>query len=369
MQILDRWVAREILAPYAAAILFACQLLLATQLLSEAEVLFGSGASAADVAAVAAALLPHLLGFVLPVAFLLGTAVGIGRLAEDREVIAVAAAGVSPARLLRVPLAVAAASALAALAVARWVEPAAFSVVRDRVTRIVKRKLAHDVRPGVFYDQLPGFVLYVERTAGGRWENVLVSDASRPGAPVLALASAGGLDPRGDGGDLTLVLDGGELHGAAGAEDYRSARFARAAAAIHVSDALERNGLARNARGATFADAPARAQAERARGDVAASRTTEAYLHRRLAQAAATIPFALLAVPLAAGRRSRRAVTWAGMILAVVAHYLLLRTGEVLAQRGTLPAALALQLPTLALSAIGVALCAAQARRGPGAGR
>jgi lipopolysaccharide export system permease protein len=53
----------------------------------------------------------------------------------------------------------------------------------------------------------------------------------------------------------------------------------------------------------------------------------------------------------------------------VVAHYLLLRGGEVMAQRGALPAAFALQLPTIVLSAVALALIALQARRGAGAVR
>jgi lipopolysaccharide export system permease protein len=51
----------------------------------------------------------------------------------------------------------------------------------------------------------------------------------------------------------------------------------------------------------------------------------------------------------------------------VVAHYVLLRGGEVLAQRGVLPAALSLQIPTLALSLIAIGLVVLQARRGAGA--
>ena len=58
-----------------------------------------------------------------------------------------------------------------------------------------------------------------------------------------------------------------------------------------------------------------------------------------------------------------------GTVLAVIAQYLLMRSGEVMAQHGTLPAWLALQLPTVVLSVVALALIAVQARRGPGAVR
>jgi lipopolysaccharide export system permease protein len=361
--ILDRYVAKEILLPYTAAAVFLSQLLLATQLLAESEVLFGSGVSASDAFVVALALTPHLLGFVLPIAFLLGAVIGLSRLAEDREVIAIGAAGVSPLRLYRMPIAVAALTSVVALALAQYVEPAAFALVRERVTRIVKRKLTNDVRPGVFYDQIPGYTLYAEKVSGKGWQNVLISDQTNPASPVLALARRGALDPAGLGGEMNLLLDRGELHsGSLTSTDYLTAQFDHAEAVIRTGDAIN-SGLSRSARGAVFADLPQRARDERARGDLSEARRTEALYHRRIAQALSVLPFALLAVPLGASRRLGRGRALAAMILVVVVHYLLLRAGEVLAQRGVGPAWLLLQLPTIVLSLLALGLVVVQARR------
>jgi lipopolysaccharide export LptBFGC system permease protein LptF len=74
-------------------------------------------------------------------------------------------------------------------------------------------------------------------------------------------------------------------------------------------------------------------------------------------------------VPLGASRRVGRGFAVAATLLAVVAHYMLLRAGEVLAQKGALPAALSLQLPTVVLTVVALALVALQARRGVGAVR
>ena len=101
---LDRYLAREILLPFAAALLFLTQLLLASQLLAQADVLFGGGVSPWDVLRILLDLVPHLLEYVLPVAFLLGAVLGVGRLAEDREVVALSSMGISPVHLVRVPL-------------------------------------------------------------------------------------------------------------------------------------------------------------------------------------------------------------------------------------------------------------------------
>ena len=53
MGLLERYLAKEILLPFLAALLFLTQLLLMTQILARADILFGAGVTAVDVAAVA----------------------------------------------------------------------------------------------------------------------------------------------------------------------------------------------------------------------------------------------------------------------------------------------------------------------------
>jgi len=369
--IVDRYLAKEILLPFLAGLLFLTQLLLATQILSRADVLFGSGVSLLDVASIIVALLPNVLGYVLPIAFLLGSVIGVGRLSEDREVIALGAAGISPTRLVRVPLALGVVATAAGLWLSTALEPAGFASARARLNDVVKRNVTNDVRAGTFYDQIPGYTLYAESARGGAWRNVLISDRSNPAAPVLALAAKGRLEPVGAGQEMQLVLDGGELHREqAGSDEYVAAEFRHAEVVIGLGTALtDRNSLARSAKEMTMAAFDARITAERARGNVAEAWKFEGYKHRRLAQPLAILPFALLAVPLGASRRVGRAFAMTATVLAVIGQYLLMRSGEVMAQHGALPAWLALQLPTVVLSVIAVALIAMQARRGPGAVR
>ncbi len=371
MPLVDRYVAKEILLPFLGGVLFLTQLLVATQLLAQAQVLFGSGVSLLDVARVVVALLPHLLGYVLPVAFLLGAVLGVGRLAEDREVIALGAAGISPARLVRVPLAIGAVTAAVGLWLSMSAEPAGLATVRVALNEIVKRNVTNDVRPGTFYDQIPGYTLYAEKVRRGGWENVLISDRTNPSGPVLALARSGRLEPFGEGQEMQLVLDQGEVHRQdAASDEYASARFRHAEVMIGLGTALlDRNAFSRSPREMTIAGMRAQASAARARGEEREALRWEGYVHRRIAAPLAMSPVALLAVPLGAWRRTGRAFAFGATLVTVVVHYVLMRGGEVLAQRGALPPALALELPTIVLGVAGLLLVAVQARRGAGAVR
>jgi lipopolysaccharide export system permease protein len=369
--LLDRYLAREILLPFAAALLFLTQILLATQILGQADVLFGSGVSLVDVGMVMLSLVPHLLGYVIPVAFLLGVVLGVGRLAEDREVVALGAAGLSPARLVRVPRLLGVVVAAVGLWLSLSVEPASMLAARLRLNEIVKRNVTNDVRAGTFYDQIPGYTLYAERVRGGRWENVLIHDRSTESSPMLALAKRGRLEPVGAGQDMRLVLEDGELHREeVDTGEYATARFGRAEVLIGLGTALsDRTGLARPTRELTVQDLRARIAEARAHGDVKEALRNEGTLHRRISGPLAALAFAILAVPLGAVRRGGRAFGIGATFLLVVAHYLLLRTGAVLALPGDRPAVCALELPNLVLAAAGLALAWRLARRGPGAVR
>ncbi len=375
MPIFDRYVAKEILVPFLAGLLFLTQLLLATQVLNQADVLFGSGVSFLDIAWIVVALVPNVLGYVLPVSFLLGAVVGIGRLSEDREIVAMGAAGLSTARLVRVPLAIGIVVAAGAVWFSTHVEPAGFHLARMRLGEVVKRNVANDVREGTFYEQIPGYTLYAEHVSdGGGWENVLISDRSNPRAPVLALARTGKLEPVGAGQEMRLVLDAGELHREqAGSDEYVSADFRHAEVVVGLGTALsDKNAFSRSTREMSMAAFDERIAAEKARGGpegFANARKFEGYKHRRYAQPLAILPFALLAVPLGASRRIGRAFAMAATVGAVIVQYVLMRSGEVMAQNGTLPAWLALQIPTVVLTVLAIVLVVLQSRRGPGAVR
>ena len=376
MPIFDRYVAKEILLPFSAGLLFLTQLLLATQVLNQADVLFGSGVSFVDIAWIVGALVPNVLGYVLPISFLLGAVIGIGRLSEDREIVAMGAAGLSTARLVRVPVAI----GLGVTAVAVWfsthVEPAGFAFARMRLSEVVKRNVAHDVQAGTFYDQIPGYTLYAEKVhgGGGNWENVLISDRSNPRAPVLALAKGGRLEPVGSGQEMRLVLDTGELHREqADSDEYAAADFRHAEVVVGLGTALsDKNAFSRSTREMSMAAFDRRIAEERARGTAEGEQEAlkfEGYKHRRYGQPLAILPFALLAVPLGASRKVGRAFAMAATVGLVIAQYVLMRYGEVLAQRGALPPWLSLQLATIVLSALALVLIVLQARRGPGAVR
>src|SRR5256885_9986954 len=112
MTLLDRFLLREIAGPLAVGLLAILQLLVILQLLQLNEVVFGSAVSLADLGRVTAALAPHFLVVAVPLAFMLGVQLGLGRLAGDQAILALSAAAPRPLPPYRVPLATGGAPAL-----------------------------------------------------------------------------------------------------------------------------------------------------------------------------------------------------------------------------------------------------------------
>ena len=367
MSALDRYLLREILPPFAAGLVFLTQVLVATQLLGQAEVLLGSGVSALDLVVVLSALTPHLLGYVLPVAFLLGSVLGVGRLTEDRELVALGAAGISPLRLVKVPLLLGLVVAAVALWLSLDVEPRGLKAAKARVDQIVKKNVSSEVRSGVFYEEIPTLTLYAEEARAGRWRHVLIEDRSDPRAPVLALAQAGRLEPAGAGDAMRLVLEAGELHREERAGEYLVGGFERATVAVGLGPSLgEKNRLGASVFELTPGELAALARGAR---NPEEGRRWRSLLFRRLAGPVGILAFALLCVPIAAARRGGRAFGYGATLLAVVAYYAVMRFGEGLSQRGTLPAWLGPNLANAAFAVAGALALLAMHRKGPGAVR
>src|SRR3989442_12533360 len=104
MPLLDRLLLREIAIPLGVGLLAIRQLLVILQLLQLNEVVFTSAVTIEDLLRVTAALAPHFLVVAVPLAFMLGVQLGLGRLAGDQEILALSAAGTHPLPRHRGPL-------------------------------------------------------------------------------------------------------------------------------------------------------------------------------------------------------------------------------------------------------------------------
>jgi lipopolysaccharide export system permease protein len=211
MKILDRYVVREVLPPLFLSLLIFTFILEIPPVMQQLQQLVSKGVPWTVAGRILLTLIPQALGLTIPMALLVGLLIGLGRMSNDREAVALLACGVSPYRLLRPVLGMALVGGLAHLYVMIWAIPDANQTFREITYDIVSKRVENDVQPQVFFEDFPGWVLYARDVpqGGGGWKDVLVADTHKPDAPILYLARQGRLILDREKRTVDLVLQDG----------------------------------------------------------------------------------------------------------------------------------------------------------------
>jgi lipopolysaccharide export system permease protein len=367
-RILSFYVLREILLYAGLGLLVVGSVLVTQNLLRQLDDLATVGFGFHDTLAVLACVVGMLAAYAIPIAFLFGLLVAVGRISADSEVTAMRALGVSfgqfavPALLLALLVSAATAGLLSE------VEPMARSRLRTVFSEIASR--GGVIEAGSFnqLDRNEQRLLFVEeRDEQNRLTGVLISDRTDPMQPFIVVAERGHFSFDSASATAHLQLEEGDIHfeSEETPEDrYRRISFANFDYAFDMSTILG-SGPSRT----TPKEMRTRKILEvieyfdthdnRPPADVRV-KVKEVYqlqLHRRLALPVAPLLFALVGIPLGL-RSSRGARSWGVLICVglVFSYYSLLSFGSFLAENLTVPASLAMWLPNLAFAVIAVPL-------------
>ena len=367
MSPLARYMLRETLRPTLAALLVTTFLLLTTQLLRIGEAAFGYGLTFLDFSLILALLLPRFFVFTLPIAVLIGVGSGLGRLADDREIMAMEALGTSPLSMWGGPAVLGLGAATLALGLTVFGEPWALRGLSERLARVVEKNLVQGIEPGIIHEEIPGLVIY----ARDRHEVTGLKDVflriQRSGSEATVVAESARIVPTGRHG-LSLEMRAGELLDSApddqGDPSLTRVAFDRGTITIDIDRTVRRR--VRFIGELDTLDTPSLAAAARDDRDPEAACKAETMLHRRFVIPGACLALALLAVPLGIGRALRsgrkKGLAFVLGVAAVLLFFSGLRMAESVACSLVLPIPLTLWIPNLL--AAGVAIFALRKRAG-----
>ena len=356
MRILDRYLIRETLGPFCLALGLFTFLLAVTPMLPVATGFMAKGVSIPTVGFLLFLLLPQSLAVTIPMAFLAGLLMALGRLSGDRESVALLACGVSPLRLLR-PI------ALMTLVIAG----ADFYVLMEAVPNanakwlevtygLLAEKTASDIKPRLFYEGFPGRTLFYEDTRpDGSWGNVLLADTSQPGRPAVALADSGQmiLDPVQRRVQVILQNAVGYVPGA-DEGIYDTERSAERSFSVGAEEFFSAGAASRGISSMTIAELKAQIAEKRKIG--LSPHNEIMAINLKFSFPAAACVFGVLA--LALGLHTRREGKLAGLTLGlgvILVYYGFLESAEALAKGHKVAAWLARWIPNIALGVSGIA--------------
>lgn len=302
--------------------------------------------------------IPSFLVLSIPIGTLLGSLIAIGRLSSDGEIVALQASGLGPFQLIR-PMALHGLIALCtALSIYVFVQPWASYELRAMQGRLLTaRNISTEIKPRVFFDALPGYVIFVDEippgTQGILERTILyqIPETGRNPSEQLIVSKDATIAPTADReGRLRLVFKDGVLHAfrTSDPDSYRSFQFETLSPApivlppwMQASNQLPDKtvsdmtpiGLWNEYRAARATPSTP------LRGFRLRSALAEA--HRRLALPFASLIFALLALPLGVSRvRSGKGAGFALSLGIVLIYWMIFTTGLEQARSGRVPVVL-----------------------------
>ena len=209
MRLIDRYVIRETVVPFLLALTVLTFLFAVQPMMLQAQDLLTKGVPLGTVVYLLVNLLPQALGVTLPMAFLIGILIALGRLSADRETVALLACGVSLWRMLRPAVIMATVVGLATLYVMIEAILAGNKTFIQVTMSLLTQRSAQEIKPGIFYEGFPGKVLYVASVKqDGTWEKVSLATTRADGLPTMVLADQGRLIMDREQGRVELILDG-----------------------------------------------------------------------------------------------------------------------------------------------------------------
>lgn len=214
MRILTRYIFKEILAHCLLGLLVFTFVLYVRPLSHVLELVARRDLPVSQIAFLFLLPFPSILVITIPMAVLLGTLIGLSRMAADSETIAIRATGISKGQFVRPVLLF----ALCGWALTSWMSlflaPASVRRLEHSEARLAATQANYEIQPRVFIEQFPHLLLYLKDVASSsnRWRGVFIVDRSQRDEVKVTLAESGRLVNEDNSGRMTLFLENGATH-------------------------------------------------------------------------------------------------------------------------------------------------------------
>ena len=204
---LDRYILRQLLVALVAVTGGLVALIWLTQSLRFIELVVNRGLSIAVFFELTGLLVPNFVAVILPITTFVVVQFIYQRLAGDRELTVMRAAGLSPWALSRPALALAVLAMACGFLLNLWLVPVSYSAFRQAQFDIRNRVAAFLLQEGVFTPVSDDLTVYVRRRdQDGTLHGILVQDERQRNSRATILAESGRLIPGGNAGAPRVLL-------------------------------------------------------------------------------------------------------------------------------------------------------------------
>jgi len=424
MKKLQVYVLKEFFPPFVLSLSLFTFVMLLDKLLDLLDMIVSKGVPMRIVGEIFLLLLPSMIAVVVPMGVLAGILIAVGRMSGDLEITAMKAGGASIYHIM-FPLGLVAVLIAGILVVFNnSVLPEANHIARNLLLDVGTMRPTARIIPGMFVDEIENYRILVQEKDDltGKLVGVIIH-SSAPGAPTRTITAMEGTMVPVGANHLRLVLENGQMHEKDRENGYRYASFTTYILDIARSEELVRHD--RQSRGdremsagqmELFVDSLAgrltlftdsissvagafladvnTGENPVDQGDstrrvrnamtwitatstdlillhdqvVTMGNTISKYnveIHKKFSIPFACIVFVLLGVPLGlSSKNSNTGLAVSMSLVFILVYYFFLIGGEQLADRGRLPAWLAMWAPNMLLGTLGIFLTFRSLREG-----
>ena len=177
---IERYIFGTALTAFLSILIGLTGVIWITQALRELDLITGKGQTFVIFLVVTGLSLPALVTIIAPVALFIAAIYTLNKLNGDSEWVVAAAAGMSPARLMRPFAALGGIVALVVAINTIWLMPASFAELRGLITQIRADFISNLVREGEFTELDQGITFSYRDRAGGALLGVFLQDRRDP---------------------------------------------------------------------------------------------------------------------------------------------------------------------------------------------
>lgn len=203
---IDRYLFRQLAVALTAVSVGLAALVWLTQSLRFIELVLDRGLPLSVFIKLTSLMLPSFFAVILPITTFVAVLFTYVRLASDRELVVMRAAGLSQWRLARPAVLLAIATTGLCLALNLWLVPLSHAAFRQWQFEIRNQLVGVLLQEGVFSQVGDDLTVYARyRDPDGTLRGILVHDAREAGAPVTILAEAGRITTTASSPRVTLI--------------------------------------------------------------------------------------------------------------------------------------------------------------------
>jgi lipopolysaccharide export system permease protein len=358
-KILFRYLISEVVPPFFLGLLAFTSVLLIARILKLIELVVTRGVPFIQIGKLFSLILPTFLEMTVPMAFLLAILLGLGRMSNDQELLAMKASGVSPGQILWPIASLALVIAAATLFLTMFARPAANFALKRELYNIAKNRVGTALKEKVFNDDFPKILIYVEEIVppGNTAQGVLIVDRRDKAREDIILGKVARISTDEETNTLGLRLFDGSIYERENTRPgFSQTRFNIYDFKLDLDDLIgpvrQKESGPKEMQVSELLNAM---EAKRARGVKTIAERME--LHQRISFGFAPLVFCLLGVSLTLiPRTSRTNRSWGFMLCLfwLVTYYTLLSLGKALGDKTILHPIPAVWLPNLVVGGIGV---------------